>query len=548
MTTLVERPRRSRQSIRTRLIVGTVLSLTIVLGLFGLFVRYVVATTLIASVDRELSERLNQFQHRPPPGVPGGPPPFGGQGPPPGHGGPASDWPGNPMFADNGPTWPSNYQPGQAPENNGAPQGPQPQFDDHGNIGPYRPAPFGPISGGGRRGPNDPYRVRRFDSAGNALDEDDHIKAWDLLSIKKAAKNYEILLATVRYDGADLRVAVQQFKSPYAQDTSFIETAYPLTATEAAIGGVDKALLILIPIALLIAAAGGALVTTSVLKRVRQMVQTAAKIGANDLSQRLAVVGRDEFADLAETFNGLLARVDYAFQEQQRIVEQQRRFTADASHELKTPLTVIRGTTSLALAGNGILDHQSTVDIDCAAASMSDLVQDLIYLARSDTGQLGKERIDILLVEPLQMAIKRIAAISDVPIRFVDAREDLIVNANQGELMRLFSNIINNAAHHTPPDGRIIISLSSTSNEAVILVNDSGVGIAPQHIEHLGERFYRADSSRTRSSEGGGGSGLGLAICLGIVQAHHGTMSIDSLLGKGTTVTITLPRVASDQS
>jgi two-component system OmpR family sensor kinase len=294
---------------------------------------------------------------------------------------------------------------------------------------------------------------------------------------------------------------------------------------------------------LLIAGIGGAFLTTRVLSRVKQMAQAAATIGAKDLSRRLPVVGNDEFAGLAETFNELLARVEIAFQEQARVVEQQRRFTADASHELKTPLTLIRGTTSLALSDNGILDRQSTTDIDNAAASMSELVQDLIFLARADAGQLGKKRIDLLLLDPLQRAVDLISPISEAPINFMQAHECLSVNADESDMVRLFSNILQNAAYHTPSGGRIIVSLSSTLTDAIVMINDSGVGIAPQHVEHLGERFYRVDSSRTRSSEIIGGSGLGLAICIGIVEAHGGTMKIDSILGKGTTVTITLPRV-----
>jgi len=532
-------PRTKRHSFRRQLIVSSVIGLTLILGLFGVFVRYVVTTTLINSVDQELLQRIRTTKHRPPPR-----PADQNQSPP---GDPYDDPNTDPGQIRNGSDGFDGGQPdnqGPPPDDGGQqpglpPQQPFQQGDDQFGSGPSADSRY--VLPPNNLNVDDPYRPRRFTLDGEALDRTSANPAWDLAAIQSASRTKRPVFTTKRINNVDLRILTEQDMSPQG-DTWYFQAPYPLTDVNSAIAGVDRALLTLIPIALLVAGIGGAFVTKSVVTRLAQLARTAGNIGANDLSQRLPVVGSDEFADLAQTFNALLTRVEVAFQEQAKVVEQQRRFTADASHELKTPLTIIRGTTSLALAGDGVLDRTATSDIDSAASSMSELVQDLIFLARSDAGQLGRKKIDILILDPLLRAIDRVAAISSAPIKLVSANESLVVNADESEMVRLFTNILTNAANHTPNNGRIIVSLSSSNTEVVIMVNDTGIGIAQQHIEHLGERFYRVDSARSRSTESTGGSGLGLAICRGIVEAHQGTISFESELGKGTTVTVVLPR------
>jgi signal transduction histidine kinase len=506
------------------MIVGSITMLSLVLVLFGLFARYVVTTTLMNSVDRDLLERSNHM---------GGPPP------PEGDPGIEQRPPINPMqqqgsySPDNSPPSPFPDQYGPSPNApfdqgpNGQGQPGQPPFDQGGNGPPHDFA----------RPQNDPYRPRRFDLAGHALDGSDELP-WAPADIRLAASDDQPVYSTVDDSGVKLRIITRRRRNPQGM-LVFIQGAYPLAQVDSAIAGVDRALLALIPMALIIAAFVGALVTKNVLDRVGQLVQTTATIGANDLSLRLPVVGRDEFAELAETFNALLSRVEGAFKDQERIVEQQRRFTADASHELKTPLTVIRGTTSLALSGTGALDRESTADIDSAAASMADLVQDLIYLARSDTGELGRKPVQMLLIEPLQRAVARVSSLSKVPIKVNLADETVTVDADESELARLFTNILQNAAQHTPSNGTIRVTVSSSLESALVKIQDNGVGIEAQHIPLLFERFYRVDSSRTRNQ---GGSGLGLSICKGIVEAHGGTIQITSNPKTGTEVYVALPR------
>jgi signal transduction histidine kinase len=308
-----------------------------------------------------------------------------------------------------------------------------------------------------------------------------------------------------------------------------------------AIAGLDRALLTLIPIGLLFSGLGGAYVTNRVLRRVHLTTQTAREITAGDFSTRLPVSGNDEFSELAETFNGLLNRLQSAFQQQELLLEQQRRFTADASHELKTPLTVIKGTTSMTLhsAPTVPVYRAALQDIDRAADTMSHLVQDLLLLARSDGGQLGKEKIELLVRDILDSAVSGIRRES-APVTLHIDDETLSVMGNEQELVRLFSNVLDNAVHHTPIDGTIQVSAQAEEENVGITVRDTGPGIPPEHLPHVGERFYRVDAARSRPD---GGTGLGLSICKGIVHAHGGTLSIESTSGVGTTVHIRLPRI-----
>jgi signal transduction histidine kinase len=270
------------------------------------------------------------------------------------------------------------------------------------------------------------------------------------------------------------------------------------------------------------------------------MSHAAEQIGARDFSRRIPVSGEDEFAELANTLNGLLGRLETTLEQQKRLIEQQRRFTADASHELKTPLTVIKGNAGMALSGRLTEDgmRQSIADIDQAAESMSRLVRDLLLLARSDAGQLGQNRIEVLVREVLERAISTTARPGAATIRLHVADESLSVVANENELVRVFLNLLANAVRHTPPDGCITVSARRDEDRAIISVADTGAGIAPEHLPHLGERFYRADSARARQD---GGTGLGLSICKGILETHGGEMVFESVAGKGTTVTVALP-------
>jgi signal transduction histidine kinase len=268
---------------------------------------------------------------------------------------------------------------GFAPGRHAAGRFPRPPGDGHG--GPRGPRP--------PRG--DTFWPRHFDLNGLPLNPADTRTLWDPAALADARQGRE-RRARIVTNGEPLLVQ----SVPVIEKGEIIgvaQVAYPLAEVEQARAGLDAALLTLIPLGLLGAGAAGSFLTDRVLKRVRGATRAAEQISARDFSARLPVSGNDEFSELADTFNNLLGRLETAFQQQERALEQQRRFTADASHELKTPLTVIKGTASMALAGDGTdaRARRSFQDIDRAADAMGHLVQDLLLLARSDGGQLGKK-------------------------------------------------------------------------------------------------------------------------------------------------------------
>ena len=496
-----------RQSVRTQLVWWNILALALLLGALGVVVRTLVRSTIMASVDRELDGRTRQILDRWHDGPPPGPPPGQRPGPPPGQ--------------QPGP--PPNPPPGQLFD-------PRPPQERRGE---------GPREEHGPRFDTSPYHPRRFDLDGHSLNPFHRVEPlWDPEGFA-LAKTGQSPHTTVVVNSEMIRVLSRPLLRRGSVE-GVIQVPYPLADVGRALRGLDRALLTLLPVALLCAGLGGAWLTDRVLQRVRRLTQAAGQIGARDLSERLPVTGRDEFSELAETVNGLLGRLETAFGRQQRLIEQQRRFTADASHELKTPLTIIQGNTSLALSGHPDLAeyHQAMGEIGMAAETMSRLVRDLILLAQSDAGRLGQDQIELLLREVLERAVSCVPRLDAAAVCLILEDEALSTRGNEEELVRLFTNLLTNAARHTPPAGRITLTARHEGGAAVVSVTDTGDGIAPEHLMHLGERFYRVDSARARLD---GGTGLGLSIARSIAEAHEGTLAFASVLGEGTTVTVTLP-------
>ena len=354
---------------------------------------------------------------------------------------------------------------------------------------------------------------------------------WDDNGFDLAAKG-QTVRATISVEGEPARVLSLPFRQE-GRIAGVIQMARPLSDVEDALRASSRTLLTLMPLALLLAGFLGAFLTDRALLPVRLLRDSADRIQAENLSQRLPVPGRDEFSDLARTFNQMLDRLERAFR-------QQARFTADASHELRTPLTVLRGNLSLALARpRSPEEYRDTLErASRVSERMSGLVEDLLLLARADAAQLVTDP------EPVPLAEVVAAAVETLPGRPVEVTgppeegEPLTVRGNQRLLVTLFTNLLSNAARHTPPEGSIAIRVARQDHSATVTVEDTGAGIPPEHLPNIRERFYRVDDARSSES---GGTGLGLAICESIAAAHGGSLQIRSEVGKGTAITVTLP-------
>lgn len=308
----------------------------------------------------------------------------------------------------------------------------------------------------------------------------------------------------------------------YRQRSESLETVY------GEVGRLTKTLLMMTPIALLIAGFGGMFLTGRALAPVRAVTEAAARIGAEDLSERLPVRGKDEFARLSSTFNGMLERLEAAF-------DRQKRFVSDASHELKTPLTVIKANTSLALAEPDLpADYRETlVEVDRAADRTVRIVQDLLVLARTEKGPLPLQEGEISLAALCRDVVHEAQRLHpNGPAVTIQVRNETLWG-DRHQLHRLLLNLLDNALRYTPTQGSVTISPIPNG----FVVTDTGEGIEAEHLPHLGERFYRVDAARARKD---GGTGLGLAISRAIAQAHGGTLQIASERGKGTRVTVQL--------
>jgi signal transduction histidine kinase len=305
-------------------------------------------------------------------------------------------------------------------------------------------------------------------------------------------------------------------------------------------------LVIFLPLAAL--AAGGAAVALAnrALRPIAQVTHTASEIGGADLRRRLEVQGDDELAEMARTFNGMLSRLDGAFNDLgtantrlAQALDAQRRFTADASHELRTPLTRLRLAADVGkdpVADEAKLREALAV-AQRASGSMARLVDQLLTLARVDAGQLPvrAERFDLRV--GVAEALDGISGSGRVAAHFPDRA--LIVNADPDHVRRIVTNLIENALRHTPEPRRVALNVADRGSAISIEVHDEGEGIPAEHLSRVFERFHRVDASRT-----GGGSGLGLAICRDLVHANGGQIQLESQVGRGTRAMVTLPKAA----
>lgn len=544
-------------SVRVRLTLWNIVVLALVLSGFGALMSYSVRANQFAAIDRDLGNRADQDERR------GIPPPLVRH------------------FVPNAevPEWPEDLRmpvppPGEPADDGAQVSGGRRRVllredrigegyglvlrSPDGKIIRGRrewgagPMPRATVPGFEMEGQREFRRPLFFNLAGKPTQFHPDDLPWDPATFASAVRG-ERVYSTVTVDGERVRVVSGPLRWN-GKVVGVAQFAHPLGEQERLADSQTQTLFLLVPFAVVVAGLGGLMLTNRALRPLREATQAAAEIGAHDLSRRLKVTGKDEFADLARTFNGMIARLEEAFRslgsahrkledaygKLEAAYREQQRFTGDASHELRTPLTRIKGSTSLALCGPHDADsYREALEVaDQAADVMSRIVQDLLLLARADADQLVVRHEPVSVEVLLSRAICTFDEGAGPQISLELPPDPLEVSGDADHLTRVFVNLLENARRHTPPEGRITVSASRDQEHVRITVADTGEGIPPEHLPRVAERFYRVDTVRTG---GQGGTGLGLSICQSILHAHRGTMTITSEVGKGTTVAVRLP-------
>jgi heavy metal sensor kinase len=312
--------------------------------------------------------------------------------------------------------------------------------------------------------------------------------------------------------------------------------AVPLAEYDQELADFRRTLLFVSPIGILAALVGGYWSAGRALRPVHLMTQTARNISEHNLRERL-VVGNpnDELGRLATTLNQVFDRLADS-------LDSMRRFTADASHELMTPLATIRAEAEVALQSPRSPEHHAEVlgSIVEEVGRLTRLAGRLLLLARADAGTTAVSHEDVRLDEVLREAVARIqsqAQRSQVSVRVEGATDETVV-ADPDQLRQVFDNLLDNGVKYNRAGGTVTASVHRKQNQVVVEIVDTGIGIRPEVLPHIFDRFVRGDASRSRK---GGGAGLGLSIVRALIESMRGRIEAESQLGEGTTFRIFLP-------
>ena len=317
----------------------------------------------------------------------------------------------------------------------------------------------------------------------------------------------------------------------YGYGTVWIRSVSAANQVDSTISTLYRLALIVLPFFVLFAAVGGYFITRRAFQPVRRIIQTAREIGeGNDLSRRIALgQGRDEVYTLAAEFDSMFARLEKAF-------EREKQFTSDASHELRTPTTVIISQCEYALERAKTLDEarEALHAILNQAEKMAVMISQLLMLARADKAH-GKMQFETVNLSDLAMMVveqqQENASMRHIQLE-THIEPDVEMQGDETMLMRVWINLIENGVKYGREGGWLQITLQKKQGLIIGCVQDNGIGIAPENLEKVWERFWQADSARSAS-----GAGLGLSMVKWIVQAHGGNIQVESVLGQGSAFT-----------
>ncbi len=286
-----------------------------------------------------------------------------------------------------------------------------------------------------------------------------------------------------------------------------------------------------VPLTIFITGFSGLVLIRLTLKPVAQMTKTARDITAKKLTTRLDVPpGRDEIYQLAVTFNSMLSRLEHDFVAQRRLME-------DLTHELKTPMAILKGELEVALKKDrSIGEYQRALSSNLEETNrLIRIVDDLLFLARGDNQTLGLVLTSVNVTEELNDLLRQVRILSQAKGQILNAQleQDVIIRADKDKIRRMLFNILDNAVKYTPGGGRVDVGLNTKSGHAEVRIADTGIGISPQNLQRIFDRLFQVDPSRHQD-----GVGLGLSIARVIADAHGGTIAVDSTPGQGTVFTV----------
>ena len=310
------------------------------------------------------------------------------------------------------------------------------------------------------------------------------------------------------------------------------------------LGALQKRMLWIFGIALLLVGIAMLLVMQYMMRPVKELSEGIRRMGEGDFTTKVRVKGKDEMAELAAAFNQMAEQV-------RQLDETRSQFVANASHELKTPLTTMKILVESILYEEKMdreLQEEFLTAIDKEIDRLSNEVSDLLTLAHIDSHKLKLDRTEMYFADTVRESADRLMPLANKREQKldIDIRNECEMIADESKLGQVCYNIISNAIKYTPQKGEILVTLDRQGRDAVLTVKDNGIGIPAEDLPHIFDRFYRVDKSRTRNGEEGG-TGLGLSIVRQIVRLHAGTVTVASELGKGTTFTVTLPLLSQGQ-
>jgi heavy metal sensor kinase len=375
-----------------------------------------------------------------------------------------------------------------------------------------------------------------FDDNGKLIYQSDPLASHHISPVAPSPPGATIVYRDLT-QGWPVRLAAQRVS--FRGRPVIVEVAQPLRFHYASLREFETFLLISIPLLVVIAAFVGYWLSGTALAPVNQIVLDARAIDSRRLSQRVSVpAANDELRRLSETLNSMLDRIEAS-------VTRIKQFTVDASHELRAPLTLIQAAAEYTLRRERSQDElvEAMEKILRESKRTSQLIDNLLLLARADSDDQILRPGPVLVNSALLEAVGRagqLASSKNIQITADIDDNEYYVSGELTQLQRLFFVLIENGIKYTPENGAVSVSVRSSSDDVVIEVADTGIGIAPEDLPHVFDRFWRADKVRSREM---GGTGLGLSIAKWIVEKSGGSIQVESVVGRGSKFDVRFPKL-----